>query len=288
MSRHEKRQRLKELRKVMKAVERRGAGHRPEMAALAALVALLDSAMAGTPVPGRSTKAMALLARMLDKGGESAPDSGKIACREGCVWCCDLYVSAPAPQIFAIADHIRATAADMAVEIARLEAADAATRGKDAAARAGENLLCPFLADGRCGIYAVRPAACRTHCSFSAAACEAAFRGGPEEIPVPDHIPALRGGVEQALAAVLDNWRLPAGNYELTHAVLVALRVPDAEARWYDGVDVFTGVQTDEADRPTDADTRRVEAEYRRILWAVAHGDAADGPFAESFPPWCR
>jgi len=55
MSRHEKRQRLKELRKVMKAVERRGAGHRPAMAALAALVALLDSAMAETPVPGRST-----------------------------------------------------------------------------------------------------------------------------------------------------------------------------------------------------------------------------------------
>ena len=75
----------------------------------------------------------------------------------------------------------------------------------------------------------------------------------------------------------LNNWRLPSGNYELAHAVLVALKEPDAEARWYDGEDIFAHVASDDADRSMDADTRRMEAEYRRALWAVAHGEPA-GP----------
>lgn len=289
MSRHDKRLRLKELRKVMKAVEKRGPAHRPEMVEMAALVALLDAALTKTPVPGRSAKAMALLSRLLDKGAAAAPGREKIACCEGCTWCCDLYVSAPAPQIFAIADHIQQHSPDPQAEISRLQTADAAVRGKDAEARAGENLFCPFLSAGQCGIYAVRPAACRAHFSFSAEACEAAFRGEGEEIPVPDHIPALRGGFEQVLAAVLDRWRLPSHNYELTHAVLAALTTPHAEARWYDGEDVFAGVGVDDTDRSASPDSRRREAEFREALWAVAHGEPTPpGPLADGFPAWCR
>lgn len=288
MSRHDKRLRIRELRKVIKAVEKRGPAHRPEMVELAALVSLLDTTLAKTAVPGRSAKAMALLARLLDKAGDTAPDRDRIACREGCTWCCDLYVSAPAPQIFAIADHVRENSPDLRAEISRLQAADTAVRGRGADMRALDNLFCPFLIQGRCGIYAVRPAACRAHASFSAEACEAAFRGESEEIPAPGHIPALRGGVEQALSTVLDHWRLPAHHYELTHAVLVALATPDAEARWYEGEDVFAEVGTDDADRAMAPEAQRREVEYREALWAVANGETPrPGPIADRFPAWC-
>ena len=60
-----------------------------------------------------------------------------------------------------------------------------------------------------------------------------------------------------------------------------------AEARWYDGEDVFAGVGTDRADDAMEPEMKRLEGEFWQALWAVAHGDPASGPFADRFPDWC-
>lgn len=287
MARHDKRLRLAELRRVARAVERQGVSHQPAPVEMAALVALVDGRLSKGRAAGRSARAMALLAALQDRSNEHAPGMGRVACKAGCYHCCDVYVSAQAPRIFAIADWLRANSPDLEATIARLAAADAAIRGKDVDARAAAGLACPFLDGGRCGIYPVRPAGCRGFFSLSLEACIAGARGESEEIPTPAHIHPLRGAYEQALSAVLYHWRLPAEHYELTHGVLVALRDEGAEARWYDGEDVFAGVGTDRADEAMAPEMKRLEGEFWRTLWDVAHGEPAAGPFADRFPAWC-
>lgn len=281
MARHDKRFRLAELRRVARAVERQGVSHRPAPVEMAALVALVDARL--SKGGGRSARVMALLAALQDKSNAGAPGMDRVACEPGCHYCCAVYVSAQAPRIFAIADWLRANRPDPAAEIARLEAAGAAVRGKDAESWAASGLSCPFLAGGECRIYPARPAACRGMFSLSVEAC--AGEGG--EIPVPPHIHPLRGAYEQALSVALWHWRLPVEHYELAHGVLVALGDTGAEARWYDGEDVFAGVAIDRADAAMDGEVKRLEGEFWQTLWAVAHGDPATGPFADRFPGWC-
>lgn len=278
MSRQDKRLRLARLRKVAKAVERQGLSRSPTAMELAALVALVDERLAKG-----AGKTMAFLASLQDKSNESAPGMDKVACKAGCYYCCDVYVSAQAPRIFAIADWLRANRPDIEAEIARLEEAEAAIRGKDADGRAAAGLLCPFLEDGKCGIYRVRPASCRGFFSLSVEACIAGARGEGQDIPTPSHIQQLRGGYEQVLSAVLYHWRLPTTHYELTHGVLTALQEPDAEERWYDGENVFAEVAADSADDAMDPEMKRLEGEFWQALWAVAHGEPASGPFADRF-----
>jgi Fe-S-cluster containining protein len=284
---HGKRLRLAELRRVVKTVERQGVSAQPAPVEMAALVALVDGRLSKGGAAGRSARAMALLGGLQDKSNDRAPGMDRVACKAGCYYCCDVYVSAQAPRIFAIADWLRANSPDLDAEIARLTAADAAICGRDVDARAAAGLACPFLDEGKCGIYPVRPAACRGFFSLSLEACIAGARGESEEIPTPAHIHQLRGAYEQALSAVLFHWRLPAAHYELTHGVLVALKEPDAEARWYDGEDVFAGVGTDRADEAMEPEMKRLESEFWQSLWDVAHGDPAAGPFADRFPDWC-
>lgn len=287
MARHDKRLRLKELRRVAKTIERQGLSHQPPPVEMAALVGMLDERLAKAPTAGRSARALALLASLQDKSNDRAPGMDRIACKAGCYYCCDVYVSAQAPRIFVIADWLRANSPDIGAEIARLEAADAEIRGKDVDARARAGLACPFLADGKCGIYPVRPAGCRGFFSLSVEACIAGARGETEEIPTPAHIHQLRGAYEQALSAVLFQWRLPSEHYELTHGVLVALKEENAAERWYEGEDVFSAVGTDRADDAMNAEMKRLEAVFWQTLWDVARGEAAAGPFADRFPDWC-
>jgi len=68
----------------------------------------------------------------------------------------------------------------------------------------------------------------------------------------------------------------------------VALGDPQAESRWFEGEDVFAGVVTDEDIDPTPPETAAAEIAFQETLWAVAHGEAASGHFAGSFPAWAR
>lgn len=278
MSRQEKRQRLAGLRRVIKTVERQGLSHLPTPMEIAALVAMVDGRLAAG-----CSKTMASLSALQDKSNERAPGMERVDCKAGCHYCCDVYVSAQAPRIFAIADWLRANSSDISAEIARLEEAGDAIRGKDVSQRASAGLACPFLDDGKCGIYPVRPAGCRGYFSLLVEACIAGARGGKGEIPTPAHIRQLRGAYEQALSAVLYHWRLPTAHYELIHGVVVALQEADAEERWYDGEDVFADVAVDHADETMDPEMKRLESEFWQALWRVAHGEPAPGTFSDSF-----
>lgn len=282
-SRQERRQRLKQLDKVVTGLEQGGLSPAPALVELAALVAMIDGAM-GAGTAGSSARAVRQVLAVQDKTQAKAAFAKEAACRKGCAFCCSLYVSASAPQIFAIADHIRRTAPDLAAEIARIETADRATRGRDGRARFLDKAFCAFLVDNACSIYPVRPSTCRGVLSRSVEACERAYRGEVGDLQAIDEASVIRSACDEAFWAVLHKRGLKLEGYELAHAVLVALAETDAETRWHRGEDVFAAVGADSLGAIGADDSLLWQS-----LWNVAHGEPVPaGRYRERFPDWCR
>jgi len=281
-SQQERRQRREKLKATIDRIERHGLTEAPELIDLAAVVALIDQSLERGGDGGRSSRVMRQIGDLHDKSNGSF--ASEIACRKGCTFCCSLYVSALPPDIFAIADFIRANSSDLAADIARIESADAVTRGVDSRGRFENKASCALLVDSACSVYAARPTACRAMMSRSRQACENAHLGvSIDESAMIDGAFTIRNAYVEALLVNLNQRGLVVRTYELTHAILVALKDETAERRWYAGEDVFTGVGSD---GPTTFDG---DALFWQSLWNVAHGDPLpDGAPSERFPEWCR
>lgn len=169
-------------------------------------------------------------------------------CREGCSHCCTLPASASLPEAAAIVDFLssRADWPRVRPQLERALAANLEAMGTIAlgapearAAFFSKQVPCVFLADGRCSVYAVRPAVCRYHVVVSPP--ENCALGAADDMVVRidltpfEDLVALKGA--QALG------RLTGGS--IATAVVIAaeelgveLHVPqDALGRsaWYDG-----------------------------------------------------
>jgi len=101
-----------------------------------------------------------------------------VACHDGCAHCCYQAVGVSVPEALALEAHVRATRSPAEREelAARVRQADQRTRGLTSAQRLSPALPCPFLEDGRCGVYEVRPLACRGTNSLDAQACAELLR----------------------------------------------------------------------------------------------------------------
>lgn len=165
----------------------------------------------------------------------------KIACHEGCAACCTLRVVASAPEALLVAQYIvatRAAYAKIGVDLARrIAEEDVVTRGLDEKRRVALRRRCPFIENGSCLIYKVRPLACRGHASYDKRACfdAAAGRGGEAKVSEP-HLVA-RSIVQNALLSALRDAGLAWGLYELNSAVAIALSDAGVEKAWLDGSD---------------------------------------------------
>lgn len=183
------------------------------------------------------------------------PDLNKIACSKGCAWCCHYQVGVTAPQALHIAAKIAAGAASLPAETLteRLETLDKCTRGLDAGGRLRARVACAFLENGACTIYAFRPFGCRGANSIDADLCHAFLEGTASaeqrngnwlhKVPYEAQRDLQDGFHMGALENGLRDDRL-----ELTAAVIVALKTPDAAQRWIGGEDIFK-----EAHIPGDA-----------------------------------
>lgn len=102
-----------------------------------------------------------------------AAGAGRRACGPGCAYCCHLPVTLSVAEALRIVEHVGALgAAEQARVRAAVSAADEAAAGDDDEALFLARRPCAFLgADGRCGIYAVRPLACRGHAATDRQGC---------------------------------------------------------------------------------------------------------------------
>lgn len=171
-------------------------------------------------------------------------------CHKGCATCCTLRVTATAPEVFMLVRFIRAVTpglmkhgVDLRAQIAR---ANDVTCGVGEAGRVAARQRCPFIAQGVCVVYQVRPLACRGLASYDRKACAQAASGLVDEIPYSEPHMRLRSLVQNALQSALRDVGVAWGNYELNQALLMALDDDTLEARWLAGEDVLRTAQVED------------------------------------------
>lgn len=195
--------------------------------------------------PTRASKAAEKAHEFFETSLKRNASGTRIECAKGCAFCCYVAVSALAPEVFLIANTIRAQyASDLEARSARIHMVERATHRLGGYERAMRKIPCALLENNTCTVYSARPGPCRGVTSTSMRACESAFNGRAVMIPTPPVWNTLRNAQLQALMAALTAAELPAESYELNEAVCLALDNPDAEARWLKGEDVFAGVST--------------------------------------------
>lgn len=176
-----------------------------------------------------------------------------VDCAKGCASCCTLRVTALAPEVFVLADYLRATAPTLQRHgidlIGAVREADAATRGLHEAARVAARRRCAFVVQGVCLIHRARPLSCRGHASHDRRACADAAAGRLEEVPYSGPHRVVRLLLQAALQAALRDKGKAWGAYELHHALVLALDRPDAQMAWAQGEDPLADAAADLAQR---------------------------------------
>lgn len=167
----------------------------------------------------------------------AAPDSSSLACAAGCSWCCHFSVDVRPVEVFHILDFIERHWTEQARERLRAEIQtnSAILRPLDEIERMQRNVKCPFLTDGRCGIYPARPQTCRNYHATSSAGCRQSF----EEPGNLDIDPEFAPQVYQAGGAHVDAFSKAMGDesydiaaFEMNAALAAAMEHPELRERF--------------------------------------------------------
>jgi Fe-S-cluster containining protein len=167
----------------------------------------------------------------------AAPDVGTLACRAGCTWCCYFTVDVHAVEVFRILDFVEQSF--LPVEKARVYAevrANSLTLSKlGEGERVTRNLKCPFLNEGRCTIYSVRPLSCRNYHATNVAGCQQSYEE-PENLDIdPDFAPGvyqIGGAHVEAFRTAMSAAGYDVNAYELNCALDAALSEFGARERF--------------------------------------------------------
>lgn len=182
------------------------------------------------------------------------------ACRKGCGWCCWQRVTCTAPEIFRVAEWMRANAGRPGVPtIATMTAAEASDAGFVATAQPGNQRPCALLLDNACGIHPGRPISCRAVLSMSAEACRKAMLDPTTADPVPLVVGAMDSAeaVRTLMLAAVSAKGLDDSGFDLIDALKVVLPDADAEKRWLAGENVLAGVRSGQ--RAPDARAAQIQ-----------------------------
>lgn len=167
----------------------------------------------------------------------AAPDAHTLACKNGCYWCCYFTVDVRAVEVFSILDFMEheLSPAEQARVRQEIEANSALLQGLSELERMRRNVKCPFLAAGRCTIYAARPQTCRNYHATDVTGCRASYEQ-PENIEIdPDFAPLVyqAGGAHvDAFCSTLQQLGYDTNAYELSTALAVAMNDPQARSRF--------------------------------------------------------
>ena len=151
-------------------------------------------------------------------------------CQEGCFYCCcKPGVLTSIPELLRILDYIH-TAFDAA---AMSELNNRARRyvrqlaGRNSNAPTNESVPCPFLVDGRCSIYDVRPLTCRGYNSMNVDACRNAHENQDVLIPMFSVLKDVTDGITVGMVQELKAAGFTDSLVDLGSAVKMGLDIGD-------------------------------------------------------------
>ena len=240
ITRQQRRKAHREYVKVGRAALAAGLPPRPPREAVLGVALIFKAKLTERGNEHRAGEAAGMAQALIERGLTARPPTVAVACRKGCAYCCHSFVGAIAPEIFRLADTVRASH-NQALAVDRVRERCAPLRGLAPQDRIGRKLPCPLLVEGACGVYADRPTVCRQATSLSLAACidEYEDRNRAASIPVsPLHL-AHAGSAHVALLGALQAAGLSTAGHELAEALDRVLATPDAEPRWLAGEDIF-------------------------------------------------
>jgi Fe-S-cluster containining protein len=209
-----------------------------------ATAAMLSRARTADKVYELTANVLGLVHQDIERIVERTPPASRPACSAGCAFCCAIPVAVSAPEALYIAAWLHTTLSreDQAALLTRLRTRVEERWGWTVEARGARKRFCIFLReDERCGIYPIRPLACRGYNSTSRSACEEAFIDRGDRVPTHVAVRETAAGAIYGLILASKELGLEWGRHELEAAVLRALQTPDAARRWADGERVFAG-----------------------------------------------
>ncbi|CAD6878256.1 hypothetical protein [Methylomonas albis] len=170
-----------------------------------------------------------------------ARDYPAIACHKGCATCCTLRVTATAPEVLLIARYMAwAKFPDGEMNLAkRVAKANQQTCSLNEAQRVKLKRRCPFIHQGACLIYPVRPLACRGHACYDKQACVDAAAGRVAQIPISKLHQTFRSLIQNAMQSALRDAGYAWGLYELNQALSLALADTRCQQLWATGAEPF-------------------------------------------------
>lgn len=170
-------------------------------------------------------------------------------CQSGCDYCCYPPVSAAVPEVANIVAYIfsqlpEAEQQRLTEKVAQVYAQVNLMTGQE---RASSNVACPYLNQGKCSIYPVRPLSCRGFNSTSKGACQKVFEDTNKDQAIPAFVPLLASaqGLKEGMLAGLSQAQLKTPLVDLVRASHKLLHeLDDNLVAWLEGADVFADCKT--------------------------------------------
>lgn len=166
------------------------------------------------------------------------PVIAKMDCKKGCSFCCRLTVAATPVEVFAVQRYVERTfsEADRASLNAALDLHSQRVAGRHAMELDRENRACPFLRDGSCSVYSVRPFSCRRFHSVRVSDCErAATDPNYDERRYSPDYEQVWNDIRDLVTATLDTLGMDTKQQELGCASRLALLNQKCGKRWRQG-----------------------------------------------------
>jgi len=180
---------------------------------------------------------------------ERSPEA--LACGPGCWYCCFYKVDARANEVFRIVEYVRSHFKPEAAKSLREKIDHNAKimRGLSHQEKLAANLQCPFLQDGRCSIYPVRPEKCRTFHAKDVEGCKKAYEE-PDNLTIPnsyitDLYSAMNGHCDGFKMAMHQSG-YDVAVYELNMALAASMRDAKPRKRFERKKRAFSAAMSDE------------------------------------------
>ncbi len=165
-----------------------------------------------------------------------------LACHAGCAYCCHGPVHLTPIELLNIVLHLDSSAVSAACRTGfrdRIREKSVRVREMPVAVQMLQTIPCPFLQEGHCGIYAVRPLFCRGRNAVSAAPCRAGYDHPeqPQTFEMVQEQTLVGQCLVMGILGALQQIALTAPCIDLCQGMETAFTTPELVDRWLAGED---------------------------------------------------